>query len=91
LKSYIYAESGVDAQIIVYDDVKDRDQALDDGEIDAAIGEGASVSSEGNTVPLLKIKNVDMYVCVAKDRLDLLQELNFAQARIPQKLYEMWC
>lgn len=79
------AMNGVDAQIIVYDDVKDRDQALDDGEIDAAIGEGASVSSEGNTVPLLKIKNVDMYVCVAKDRLDLLQELNFAQEYLDSK------
>ena len=72
-------DNDVNAEIIVYDDVNDRDQALNDGEIDAFIGESASVSSKGNTIPLLKIKNVDMYVCVAKERMDLLKELNVAQ------------
>lgn len=75
----------VDAEVIVYDDVKDRDQALDDGEVDAIIGEGASVSAEGNTFPLLKIKNVDMYVCVAKERMDLLRDLNMAQEYLDSK------
>lgn len=77
--------NNVEAQIIVYDDVKDRDGALHDGEIDAFIGEGASVSSHDNIVPLLKIKNVDMYVCIAKDRLDLLQDLNLAQEYLDSK------
>lgn len=73
------AKNGVDADIIVYDDVRDRDQALNDGKIDAFIGESASVSSKGNIVSLLKIKNVDMYACIAKERLDLLHDLNLAQ------------
>ncbi len=77
--------NNVDAEIIVYDDVSDRDEALYNGEIDAFIGEGASVSSKGNTVPLLKIKNVDMYICVAKERLDLLKELNLAQEYLDSK------
>lgn len=77
--------NNVTAQIVVFDDVNDRDQALSTGEIDAFIGEGASVSSKYNTVPLLKIKNVDMYVCVAKERLDLLQELNLAQENLDSK------
>ena len=77
--------NGVNAQIIVYNDVTDRDLALKNGEIDAFIGEGASVGSKENIVPLLKIKNVDMYVCVAKDRLDLLQDLNLAQENIDTK------
>lgn len=77
--------NGVNAQIIIYDDVHVRDQALSTGEIDAFIGEGASVSSKENTVPLLKIKNVDMYVCVAKGRRDLLRELNYAQEYLDTK------
>ena len=77
--------NNVDAEIIIYDDVKDRDQALEDGEVDAVIGEGASVSSKAKTVPLLKIKNVDMYICVAKERLDLLQDLNLSQEYLDSK------
>lgn len=73
------------AQIVVYDDVHERDQALNDGEIDAFIGEGASVSFKGVINPLLKIKNVDMYVCIAKDRKDLLHELNLAQEYLANK------
>lgn len=69
----------VNAQIIVYDDVNDRDQALTDGKIDAFIGESASVGAKENIVSLFKIKNVDMYICVAKERLDLLHDLNLAQ------------
>ena len=78
-------KNNVSAEIIVYDDVHERDEALNDEEIDAFIGEGASVSSKGNTVPLLKIKNVDMYLCVAKERLDLLQELNLAQENLDSR------
>ena len=74
--------NNVEAEVIVYHDVLDRDNALKDGEVDAIIGESASTSSKENIVPLLKIKNVDMFVCVAKDRLDLLQELNMAQDSI---------
>lgn len=77
--------NNVNAQIIVYDDVEDRDQALVDGEVDALIGESASVGAKDNIVSLLKIKNVDMYVCVAKERTDLLQELNLAQEYIDSK------
>lgn len=77
--------NSIEAQIIIYDDVNDRDQALADGEVDAIIGEGASVGSKKNIVPLLKIKNVDMYVCVAKERLDLVKDLNMAQEYLDSK------
>ena len=79
------ANNNVDAQIIVYDDVYDRDEALNKGEVDAIIGESASVSSTENIVSLVKIKNVDMYLCVAKERLDLLQDLNIAQEYLDSK------
>ena len=77
--------NNVDAEIVVYDDVNDRDMALVDGEIDALIGEGASVGSKKNVVPLLKIKNVDMYACIAKERTDLLKDLNYAQDNLDSK------
>ena len=77
--------NNVNAQIKVYDDVDDRAQALIDGEVDATIGEGVSVSTKTNIIPLLKIKNVDMYVCVAKERLDILKELNLAQDTLDTK------
>ncbi|MCQ2519045.1 MAG: GGDEF domain-containing protein [Lachnospiraceae bacterium] len=77
--------NNVNAEIVVFDDVHERDQALIDGEIDALIGEGASVGSKANVVPLLKIKNVDMYVCVAKERTDLLKDLNYAQESLDSK------
>lgn len=75
----------IDAEIVVYNDVMDRDLALNTGEIDAFIGESASVSYKSNTIPLLKIKNVDMYVCVAKDRPDLVKDLNIAQEYLDSK------
>lgn len=78
-------ENDVDAEIIIYDDVNNRDQALADGEVDAIIGEGASVGAKENIVPLLKIKNVDMYICVAKEREDLLKDLNIAQEYLDSK------
>lgn len=77
--------NNVNAQIIVYADVHDRDQDLNDRKIDAFIGEGASVSSNGTIVPLLKIKNVDMYLCVTKERTDLLHDLNLAQENLDSK------
>ena len=77
--------NNVDAEVVLYDDVNDRDEALVNGEVDAFIGESASVGSEDNITPLLKIKNVDMYVCVAKDRLDLLRDLDLAQEYLDSK------
>lgn len=76
------ASNNVNAQIIVYDDVNERDHALKAGEIDAFIGESASVSFKENIIPLLKIKNVDMYTCIAKARQDLLLDFNLAQENL---------
>ena len=75
-------KNNVDAEIIIFDDVHERDQALSDGIIDAFIGESASVGSKENIIPLVKIKNVDMYVCVAKERQDILHDLNLAQENL---------
>lgn len=75
----------IKAEIVLFDDVSDRDNALLEGTVDAFIGEGASVSAKENLIPLLKIKNVDMYLCVSKNRSDLLVELNNALAELDNK------
>lgn len=86
-------EHEINAEIILFDEVSDRDEALLDGKIDAFIGEGASVSAKNNLMPLLKIKNVNMYLCIAKKRTDLLVELNNALAELdsrePYYTYEL--
>ena len=75
-------ERNVEAKIKVYHDVYDRDTAIERGEVDAFIGETASVRAKRNIKPLLKIGDTSMYLCVAKNRPDLLKELNQALASI---------
>lgn len=86
-------ERGVTAEIVLYDDVSKRDKALENGDVDAFIGEGASVAANGINRPLVKICNVDMYLCVAKNRYDLLIDLNAALAELdsvePYYIYEL--
>lgn len=79
------SDNNISAEIVVFDDVHLRDQALIDKKIDAFIGEGVSVSSKGNIIPLIKIKNVDMYICLSKNRLDLLEDLDLAQENLDNK------
>lgn len=75
-------DRNIKAEIVVFDDVPDRDEALEKGEIDAFIGESTSVSAKSLNKPLLKIKSVNMYVCVAKQRTDILRELNIALSEL---------
>lgn len=86
-------DNKINAEIIVYDEIQDRDNALLEGKVDAFIGEGASVTAKDNIFPLLKVKNVDMYLCVAKGRTDLLDELNEALTELdnrePYYIYEL--
>lgn len=78
-------EKSIDAKIIVYPDVSNRDDALESGEIDAFIGEGSSVSAKACITPLIKVKNVNMYLGVSKKRRDLLDELNFALSELDNR------
>lgn len=72
----------IEAQIVIFDDVHDRDLALENGSIDAFIGEGTSVSARGLKKPLIKISSVNMYLCVTKKRPDILKELNIALSEL---------
>ncbi|MCQ2240233.1 GGDEF domain-containing protein [Treponema sp.] len=76
------AERNVKSEIVVFNDVYERDIALERGDIDAFIGEGSSVSVSGFNKPLLKIASVNMYLCVSKNRPDILKELNMALSEL---------
>lgn len=70
------------ATIVIFNDVKERDAALESGKIDAFIGESSSVTPKELIKPLEKIDSVNMYLCVAKNRPDLLKELNMALSEL---------
>lgn len=76
------ADRNIKSEIVVFDDVYQRDVALEQGDIDAFIGEGSSVSVNGFNKPLLKIASVNMYLCVSKNRPDILKELNMALSEL---------
>ncbi|MDO4506889.1 MAG: GGDEF domain-containing protein [Spirochaetales bacterium] len=75
-------ERNIKSEIVVFNDVHERDAALEKGEVDALIGEGNSVSAKEFNKPMLKIASVNMYLCVAKKRTDILKELNMALSEL---------
>ncbi|SHK83261.1 Signal transduction histidine kinase [Fibrobacter sp. UWH5] len=68
----------VKANIIVFDDISSRDQALSTNSIDAAIVENAGSSVQEGTETFLRMGNTNFYLCVTKKRPDLFGELNRA-------------
>lgn len=76
------ADRNIKSEIVVFEDVYQRDVALEQGDIDAFIGEGSSVSVNEFNKPLLKIASVNMYLCVSKNRPDILKELNMALSEL---------
>ncbi|MCR4781285.1 MAG: GGDEF domain-containing protein [Lachnospiraceae bacterium] len=75
-------EKNINATVVGYEDAFERDKALESGEVDCAIGESVMVQSSETIQPLLKVKDIDMYLCVTNDRKDLLADLNKAQSQI---------
>ncbi|MCR5667098.1 MAG: GGDEF domain-containing protein [Eubacterium sp.] len=72
----------IEAEVVVYDEVSARDEALEDGDIEAMIGEIFYADATATMSPVLSIGENDMYLCVTKDRTDLLDQLNKALAEI---------
>ena len=75
-------EKNVVATIKVYNDVTSRDRAIENGEVDAIIGETASVKAQKSNKPLIKISDTSQYLCVTKSRPDILEELNSALSQL---------
>lgn len=75
-------QNGIEAQIVLFDDIKKRDIALVNGEIDIALVEGNGTAVDNRLEVFAIAGGADYYVCVNKQRPDLLDELNYAQDRL---------
>ena len=92
LDSYL-TEQGVSAEVATYADYDVLFAAFDDGEFDILAVEGSGAYDRPNSEVLCSFGSSDYYLCVAKDRPDLLEELNVAQAQLaaeePNYLYSL--
>ncbi|MCQ2573576.1 MAG: diguanylate cyclase [Treponema sp.] len=77
LKEWI-DENKIEASIEVFGDVNKRNAALVSGDIQAIIGESSGVV--GDFEVIFALQGVSYYIVTAKERTDLLDQLNAAQA-----------
>lgn len=96
LRQYL-TENGVEARIVVYADLYERDHALMDGSVDAVILESSATSAIEQIESFAEVGANNYYVCVAKNRPDLLKEINKAQGEmfrskphLKEELYNKW-
>ncbi|SDB06645.1 transporter substrate-binding domain-containing diguanylate cyclase [Eubacterium oxidoreducens] len=72
----------IDAEVVVYDEVSERDEDLEQGNITAMIAEIFYSDTTSTLSPVISIGENEMYLCVTKERTDLLEQLNKALAEI---------
>lgn len=65
-------------EIVYYSDITECAEAFNDNKIDGFVSADNVVSSYSGITPVEKIGKQPFYLCVAKDRSDLLSELNMA-------------
>ncbi|MCR5756549.1 MAG: transporter substrate-binding domain-containing protein [Selenomonas sp.] len=73
------AKNQVDAEMVFFSDVKQRDRALIDGRVDVTIVEGNETGAMAGITVIAEAGLADYFVCVSKQRPDLLANLNQAQ------------
>lgn len=90
-------ENGVVAEIVIFKDLYERDNALMDGSVDANILESSATSAIKEIEAFAEIGANNYYTCVSKKRPDLLEDLNKAQKemfrskpRLKEELYDKW-
>lgn len=74
-----------DIEIVYFDDLDSCADAFNDKEIDAFVSADNIVSSYSGIVPVEKIGKEPYYLCVSKDRTDILDELNMALSVINEQ------
>ena len=67
-----------DVEIIYYPDITECAEAFNENKIDGFVSADNVVSSYSGITPVEKISKQPFYLCVTKDRSDLLNELNMA-------------
>ena len=92
LNTYL-TEQNVKAQVVTYADYDALFAAFDRGDFDVLAVEGSGAYDRPNSDVLCSFGASDYYLCVAKDRPDLLAELDTAQAQLaaeePNYLYSL--
>ncbi len=91
------ASNQIEAEEVLFNDVKVRDQALIDGDVDITIVEGNGTGVMEGIEAFAEAGASDYFVVVNKQRPDLLEELNHAQSdlfqsnsKIKQELNDKW-
>ena len=77
-------EMGAACEKVYFDGFEDRDAAFFRGEIDAIIGSNNNFSPNSGYSPVAKVGQSSYYLAVAKDRDDLLEQLNSALVAISE-------
>lgn len=81
VQSYL-DENEITADIVLFTDLQRRNQALLDGDVDIIIVEGESTGAMEGVEAFAQAGQSDYYVVVAKERTDVLEELNHAQTEL---------
>ena len=81
LREWLQKE-GLSCEIVEYDSVDKRRQDMADGFIDATVSPNVTSSSAYNWIAVARIGNAPFYYGVAKNRPDLLQDVNDAMMQI---------
>ncbi len=77
-------QNGVECEIVEYTDSLERITDLNNGDIDASLAATITDRNEGNAswIPIIKLGDSPFYFGVNKNRIDILEDLNGALAKI---------
>ena len=76
------SDNNVKANVVVYTDSNQLTEDFDDGVVDILAVEGEGTNNRTDYEVLWTFGFADYYICVNKDRTDLLEELNSAQTSL---------
>ncbi|MDO4460568.1 MAG: transporter substrate-binding domain-containing protein, partial [Clostridia bacterium] len=96
LKTFL-EENEVNAEVVIFENLTERDDALLSGDVDLVILESSSTSAIKEIEAVMEIGGNEYFACVSKSRPDILEDLNTAQTkliagnpRLRNELYDKW-
>ncbi len=81
LENYL-SENSINAEVITFDDYESLFKAFDTKAVDVLAAEGDGAYGRDHAQVICTFGTSDYYLCVAKNRPDLLMQLNDAQAQL---------
>ena len=75
-------DHSVQAEVVLFDDYNPLFKAFDDNEVDVLAAEGDGAYGRDNAELLYSFGTSDYFLCVSKNRADLLADLNIAQTEL---------